>query len=339
MTSDDSVGFGELVARSPDTGMISVSRRFEFDPLAAIDALKPGSTGVVAEDDTGRLIGGALVTRKQLSYGGQERPTAYLSNLVVHPDYRRRGVASQLAAWRLEHVRSTLGADATVFAFIQRSNTGSFSTAKGWATQQLGPARIIAQSPRRKPPPAGDYTVRSLGTEDVEEVTEGLDSFYRDFQLFPRQSTEKFAAWLTSTPLESPLHHYHLATDRSGRIVAGAAATELGRLAIDHINRMPAAIRAANAVLKIVPKSGLLTTLLVHRFWFSPGRLAAARFLWETLRHSYRDRNNVIRIELDRRNPLNDAIDLPFYWPSTEISAVTRSSPPLSEDLPIYAEM
>ena len=324
---------------SPDTGLISVSTQYKVDPLLAMNALKPGTVGVVAVDAVGRLAGAGFVTLKGLSYKSEERPTAYLSNLVVHPDYRHQGIASQLAAWRVAYASRTLGEDAITYAFIQRSNTGSFATANRWARQRLGPVRIVVVPPAGKLPKGGEYVVHVASREDLEEVTHKLNNFYGDFIFFPRQSTEELATWLNASPLGAPIHHYHVVIAKTGALVAGAAVTEMVRLAVNHIVHMPATMRVANAVLKIVPQERVLRSLVVSKFWFDPGHLRAARYLWESLRFMYRDMGNTLRLEFDTRNPLTDVINLPFYWPSTHVLAVVRSSRALREDKPIYADV
>ena len=48
-----------------------------------------------------------------------------LNTLVVHPDFRRRGIATALVTWCVQAARERFGDEGVVWALIQRGNVGS----------------------------------------------------------------------------------------------------------------------------------------------------------------------------------------------------------------------
>jgi hypothetical protein len=77
------------------------------------------------------------------------------------------------------------------------------------------------------------------------------------------------------------VNHRLVVADRSGRLLAGLGLHEEGRLASLVIGRLPTHLRAANAVLHVVPRDGRKRNLIADKAWFAPAQLQAARYLWE----------------------------------------------------------
>src|SRR4051794_28094875 len=92
-----------LGEQTPDTGEVAFHNIFYYDPYATIMALHHDAAGVVVEAaDHDGIVGIGMMGTGECQYDGVLRPYAYLFGLGVHPDYRRRGIASQIAAWRIE---------------------------------------------------------------------------------------------------------------------------------------------------------------------------------------------------------------------------------------------
>ena len=84
------------------------------------------------------------------------------------------------------------------------------------------------------------------------------------------------------------MNHYLVVTDRSGRLLAGLGLHEEGRLSSLVIGHLPARLRAANALLHVVPRDGWMRNLIADKAWFAPGHLDAARYLWQVTRWEWR---------------------------------------------------
>src|SRR6187549_2338320 len=121
----DGPAIDRLGRETPDTGAVAFYSEFHHDAYETLMALHPGSVGVVAEAPDRRLVGMGLVAFGECQFEGEIRPSAYLNSLGVHPDYRRRGIASRIAAWRVNEANDRFKADGregVIFAAIQGGN-------------------------------------------------------------------------------------------------------------------------------------------------------------------------------------------------------------------------
>ncbi len=104
MAPADGPALATLYENSPDTGRVTFNARFNIDAYQAMIALRGDVVGVVAETASfDGLVGASLVNFGQCYFEDHVRPSALLSSLTVHPAYRRRGIASRLAEWRVHH--------------------------------------------------------------------------------------------------------------------------------------------------------------------------------------------------------------------------------------------
>jgi GNAT superfamily N-acetyltransferase len=337
----DGPAIAALGEETPDTGAVAMHTRFEHDPYETLLALYPGMTGVVAETPGRKgIVGLGLVRFGECLYEGQVRPYAYLFSLGVHPEFRRRGIASRIASWRVEAALNRLGDGCVIFAGIQRGNTGSQKAAEAWATKrvddrmQLGLMKVRTRAPR----PLPGVEVRPARTEELEEIAEKQNAFYSEYNLYPPQTARGLGAWLSESPFGYKLNSYYVAVDHSGAILSGMAVMEEGRLLSGQIVRMPPPLRLANLVLRIVPAGGIMNRLSGEQFWFAPGNLEAARYLWEAVRWLCRDRGTILTLFFDPRGPLAQAVTLPRFVPKQTGTLVLREPVPMREERLIYRE-
>jgi hypothetical protein len=95
--------------------------------------------------------------------------------------------------------------------------------------------------------------------------------------------------------------------------------------------RMPMAIRAANLVLRAVPRDGHLRNLVAEHLWFAPGGEDAAAALWQEVRWNWWARGSNLLITIDPRSPIRPLLDLPPWTPtmSTTFTFAVRAQTPL----------
>lgn len=298
LTPEDSLKYGKLIRESPDTGTIRVSQQFEIDPYTAVINARPGSIGVVAEaPEYDGFIGSGLVQLGRCQWEGSDIPYALLNTLVVHPNFRRRGVASQLAKWREDYARQYFGEEGGVtFAIIQKNNTGSELTAKKWYRQFLADRLVVIPINMRSKPPTQitEFTVREISTNEMEEVVVKQNQFYKDFNLYPTETAESLAHWCNESPFDMPYHHYFVITDRSDNILAGVGLTEYGRMRRLVVEHIPPILEFMNKFLKAVPADRIMKEVGLSRIWFADGQLKAAQYLFETIRWEWRERGTSI---------------------------------------------
>jgi GNAT superfamily N-acetyltransferase len=339
MQPEDGPAIAALREQTPDTGAVGFHLRFRHDVYATLLALRPNTIGVVAEvPDYDGIVGTGLLSFGDCYYEGVVRPFAYLNSLRVHPNYRRRGIASRIAAWRVDTARAWIGNEGVIFAGIQQGNEGSLRTAAKWSTQRLDGRTTVGVVKVRTMPPKhrSDLDVRPALMTEWEEIAEKQNTFYHDYNLYPPQTAQALDAWRAQSPFGFQLHEYYVVVDSNRNILAGLGITEEGKLVTLHVARMALLLRVANVVFKMIPADGVVKRLPISYFWFAPGRVEAGAYLWELLRWLWRGRGTLLMVFFDPHSPLTKAIRLPKLIPKTKGSIVLNGPVPMREDRCIY---
>lgn len=337
----DSDAYASLMAASPDTGRISVSQHFELDAYQALAAMHGDFAGVVAEHSGFRgLVGGGLVTFGKCQFEGEIRSYALLNTLVVHPSFRRRGIASQLAQWRFDYARQKVGSEGIIWAIIQRGNIGSELTARKWQGQFLkNRLTLIPLKPRTAPPKLiHDYQIQRVPPDKFKLVSERLGSFYKSYNMYTPKSEAELTAWLSRTPFEKPFRHFLIVSDSHDEIMAGLIVTEIYKLRTLQIVNSPLIARFANRLLRVVPPDYIMREIGLSHIWFAPGRQKAAKYLLETVRWEWRDRASSFMVWIDSLSPFIDIFSLRPWTLRTMSSIVIQSDIAMSEISPVYYE-
>ena len=323
-----------LEQQTPDTGAVGFYTHYLYDLYAARLALQPTITGVVAETpEHDGLIGIGWMTFGQCLVEGELYPYAYLTGLSVHPSFRQRGIASAIAAWRVETARARFGDDGVIFAGVQAGNIASLRTAEKWANQRQDSCIHVAINPMRKKPPKSraGVVIRPAQPEELEEISQLQNEFYQDFNLYPPKSAQQLQEWLARRPFGHQINRYYVATDPEGHLLAGLGITNEGLLMTNHVVRMPFVMRVANALLRILPADGVGKRLNGHWLWFLPGHEPAAQFLWESVRWLERDNATITAIFFDIQGPVARVVSLPRFMPARGGSLLLQTPIPLQD--------
>ena len=324
----DEAGLAALAGASPDGGAVAFTPE-QHVPPREVAREHDISECVVAEVD------GAVAASGQLDIGtcrfeGEDVRYALLSTLRVHPDYRRRGIAARLTDWRLQRAVELAGDDVVAVAYIQAGNTASAGNARRWATQVGGRLIVTPVPMRRRPPrPRASLTVRPAVDAELGEIAATVDAHYAGHDFARRWNQTRLAGWLAASPFPDPVNHYLVVTDQSGRLLAGLGLHEEGRLSSLVITHLPAHLRAANAVLHVVPRGGRMRNLIADKAWFAPGQLGAARYLWEVTRWEWRNAGTSLLLTHDPRSPVHDVIAARPWLPTTSATVAVRSRTPM----------
>ena len=339
LTPADSDAYGTLITNSPDTGAVRAALHFKIDPYTAVMSAHPNSIGVVAETSGyDGFIGSGLLRFGQCQWQDAVRPYALLNTLVVHPDFRRRGVASQLAKWREEYAYQRFGEEGVTFAMIQKNNIGSELTAKKWYKQFLPERMMIIPMKLRTTPPTqmNEFIMRAIEPSEFEQVARKQNQFYQNYNLYPPETGESLTHWCAETPFETPFHHYFVVTDRTNNILAGLGLSEYCRLRKLIITHVPKTLEIMNKFLKVIPADRIIRELNLSRIWFAPGQRKAAQYLFETVRWEWRDKGNSLVAFSDTRSPAIQIYGLRPWTIKSMGSVALRCPTNISEDRLVY---
>jgi GNAT superfamily N-acetyltransferase len=328
-----------LGEQTPDTGAVAIHNLWHYDPYATIEALHANTIGVVAEtSEHDGIVGMGMMCTGECQFEGAVRPFAYLFSLGVHPDFRRRGIATQLAMWRVEKARALLGNDALLFAGIQQGNEGSLRNADKWSTDRIDGRATAGFAKMRSSPPSrlGELDMRPAEESDLEEIVEKQNDFYAGYNFYPPRTAGSLQEWHRAAPFGFPIREYFVVVDRERNIVGGLSATEEGRVTTGHVVRLAPPMRFMNALVRVIPADGVTKRIHVKEMWFAPERLDAGKYLWESLRWLWRERGTMMMNFHDAQSPLARIAATPWYVPRQSGSLVIASPVPVSKEKPFY---
>lgn len=323
-----------IIASSPDAGLIKFSFDYGEDLIAVHKALGTDFRGAVAlHDDT--LIGMAFGDLLRVQWAGGVREAVYLSNLRVHPDFRRRGVASGLAAWGFSYIEELLGPQAVIYGAIMEDNV-SLSLARKFQFQSSAPIQGGIVPMRKSPPePPPGLSIRLASGGDLPAIAEGMNAFYRQHDLWSPVSSASLRNFLDQKARDTSPNELYVVT-RGEHILGGLSLSDRTNLVRMRISSAPIFVHSLGALLGVLPKSGILRALTVRRVWFEEGELEAGRYLWEQLRFQLRERGNCLGIAYDPRDQLAQLFQIPFWLPMFKARYLVRASHPIEIERLIY---
>src|SRR5215510_2169557 len=122
MEPRDAAAYAELMANSPEQGLITIQVLYKMDAYEMLMQRRIGQVVVVAETPEGKVVGAAAADWRPVWFQGQAVEAVHLHSLFVHPQYRQHGVATALSKWRIGWAREHYGEDILIFAEIQQDN-------------------------------------------------------------------------------------------------------------------------------------------------------------------------------------------------------------------------
>ncbi len=105
--SDDGPAPGALIAGNPSSGMMSFRYEYQAGALEVHKGLE-NNLQVVVVVSNDEMIGMVFGDRTQIQLDGEVVDIAYVSNLGVHPDFQRQGIAQGLSDFGLVYAEKVL---------------------------------------------------------------------------------------------------------------------------------------------------------------------------------------------------------------------------------------
>ncbi len=338
MEPTDGPALDALLREQAQTTTVAMTTHYRHDVYQALLAQHPSLYGVVAEaPGVAGLVGMATAFIEDGTIGGRPYPIAFLENLKVRQDVRRKGLGGRLAAWRIAEAERRFGTDIAVMAGIESSNEASIATARRWATQVVGPVALRITGTTGRAPRANGLSARPLAQGDVDAVLDGIRTFHAGHDLVPVMSPERLAQMLAPTALGLPIRQYRVAVEPGGTVVAGAGVSERFQVMVDRINRIPLPLAVVGRLTGMLPADRTIRSIELFLAWHAPGRVDAARHLWDAIRHEWRGRATNVVGQTDPRSTLVEAYHVSrLPGPRVEIMVAVRSPTPIGDDRLIY---
>lgn len=332
--SDDGPALAALIAASPSAGLVSFTYDYRADALETSRAFATDLHGIVAESDS-NVIGMVFGDRVQVQLGGKVCEASYISNMCVHPDYRRRGVARGLSHYGKRYLDDLAGPDSVLYAAILEGNISTALT-KPYQFQSTMPIQGGIVPLRRSPPGAKPGLTVDVVTDDaLDEISAGMNRFYRGHNLWEPSTPDSLKSFL-GKEVDGIRPNQLYVIRRGESIVAGLSLSDRTRLVRMKLANTSFFIRKLGAILGVLPRSGVLNALTIRRVWFRDGELDAARYLWQYLRYHLRHRGDSLGITYDPRDKLADVFQIPFWLPMFRASYAVRASHSLDVDRLTY---
>ena len=200
---------------------------------------------LVAEDE-GRIAGWIGWTVKEdpvraISY-------AYLAEVMVHPNSRRKGVASKLISEAERDVREREVDH--VYCFIYEPNRASKSLVQGLGYEEKAMLSQCALMIYRKVGISQEYSIENPEREDLQDVAHLINKYNKSYAHFSPFTAESFEAYVSGIPAYG-LNNFWVAK-KGGEIVACAGLWDCSYFADLYYAREPAAMKAMGQIFSLL---------------------------------------------------------------------------------------
>jgi predicted N-acetyltransferase YhbS len=198
-TPDDNAELQELQAKCPQGTTLIVSTVNTPDFFARAKAYESYKVYVACEEN--RIIGSAACAIRNAVVNGQLSRVAYLFQAFVSPDYRRKGIASQLLQQRLDYL--TQQGAVLAYTLIMEGNIPSMRYVESQGFKLHRTLVMPGLAVYKEMDVISREKIRSTTSEDLVAVAELLNETWQGFELYKPMSADALAQFVTRTPAYS----------------------------------------------------------------------------------------------------------------------------------------
>lgn len=171
---------------------------------------------VMVAEEEGRVVGWIGWTVKSAT--ANKEPYTYLVEVMVHPKFRRRGVASKLVKVAEESAREA-GSD-YIYCYIFEPNSASRSLFEMHGYSDVLDAKICEMAAYKKAKLSERILLERLQEKDLTEVTSVINKYNAERMHYAPFTSESFQSHLSAIPGYGPDNFWVAKTE--GRIVSCA---------------------------------------------------------------------------------------------------------------------
>lgn len=280
----------------------------------------------VAEEDN-RVAGWTGWTLKQDSDG---RKYAYLAEVIVHPDFQRKGIGTELTG-KAESYLNERGAS-YVYCYVFEANDASNAMFSKNGYENIGNMQIQAISVYKKSQVASEFGIRSAEKEDISDIVNLINNYNSGRTHFVPFTTESFENHINNIP-DYSIENIRVAFS-DGRIVACTGLWDLSSLAKMYYAREPAAMRFLGRLLNFIGQFTSMPRIPAENELFDIYYLTDYAFMPEgsdAMLNLVRYLNNVV---LDKQRYFIAAL----LTPDDPVAALVKKFKPAVENWNIYVK-
>ncbi len=199
---------------------------------------------MVAEED-GEIAGWIGWTVKRA--GDQDEPYVYLVEVMVHPKFRRKGIAAKLIEEAERNARQA--SCSHIYCYIYEPNDAPQALFKGLAYSRVADVKTCAISTYRKANVSQNFSIGHIDKKDFGEVLNLINNYYKCYRHFVPYTEENFMSHLERIPGYGSDNFWAL--KNQGKIVACGGLWDCSVLADQCYAREPLSWKLMGSLLQI----------------------------------------------------------------------------------------
>jgi ribosomal protein S18 acetylase RimI-like enzyme len=227
---------------------------------------------LVAEEDD-RVVGWTGWTLKQNTDGEKY---GYITEVIVHPEFQRRGIATEL----IKKAETNLKENGALHAYCYVFEANGASNAMFVKNEYIdvGKMQIQAISVYKEAKVTPGFSIRHAAKADIEDIVNLINSYYAGNSHFVPYTAESFETHINNIPGYG-LDKFWIASS-DDRIIACAGLWDISALAKMYYAKEPASMRFLGLVFnfldrftnmpKIPAENELFVTTFITDYAFTP---------------------------------------------------------------------
>ncbi|MCG7849224.1 MAG: GNAT family N-acetyltransferase [ANME-2 cluster archaeon] len=148
----------------------------------------------------------------------KEETYAYFTEVMVHPEFRRKGIAAKLDMEAEKNVRDI--GSAYIYGYIFEPNDASQALTEQLGWSNVGEFKLCAISVYKKADLAQKFEIERINENDIPEAVSLINSYYSGCAHFVPYTTESFGSYVNKIPAYG-LENFWVVKDK-GKIAACA---------------------------------------------------------------------------------------------------------------------
>jgi predicted N-acetyltransferase YhbS len=198
-TADDNNELEELQAKCPQGTTLIVSTVNTPDFFARVKAYDSYKVYVACIDD--HVIGSGACVIRNATVNGQLHRVGYLFQLFVNPEYRRKGIASELFRYREDYL--TQQGVALAYVLIIEGNLPSMRYVESQGFKLHRKLTMPGLALYKEMDVQSKGKIRPMVQEDLDAVAKLMNDNWQGYEFYEPTSAESLAAFIQRVPAYS----------------------------------------------------------------------------------------------------------------------------------------